>query len=151
MGSFGVWHWFIVAVLVLLVWKALRPTPGGARKERAMASSRPLGVMADVVGESYHTAGFRRLKKRLQADEDAEQVVEATLRLDEGNAHDDQAVAVFVGGEKLGNLSRHNARAYRAELRRRHGATTADRQVPAQIYWGGEDEIYSISVDLGAI
>ena len=45
-----------------------------------------------------------------------EGVVDAVLMREDDNPHDDQAVAVFIDGERVGYLSRADARRYRADL-----------------------------------
>ena len=42
--------------------------------------------------------------------------IDATLQLEDSNPYDDQAVAVHLGGQRAGYLSRANARLYRADL-----------------------------------
>lgn len=63
----------------------------------------------DVVGES-------RYQHVLEAAGARGAVVEAALVLDDANAHDDQAVAVTIGGSICGYLRRDAARRYRADL-----------------------------------
>ncbi|MBI3437880.1 MAG: hypothetical protein HY054_04395 [Proteobacteria bacterium] len=45
-----------------------------------------------------------------------EGVVEAVLMREDDNPYDDQAVAVFLDGERAGYLARADARRYRADL-----------------------------------
>lgn len=63
----------------------------------------------NVVGVSQYQPALARAAQRGGA-------VMATLLLEDGNPHDDQAVAVHIAGERVGYLSRANARAYRADL-----------------------------------
>jgi len=63
----------------------------------------------DVVGVSQY-------QRVIEAAGEKGDVVMAMLVLEDSNPYDDQAVAVHLGGQRAGYLSRANARAYRADL-----------------------------------
>ncbi|MBS0385440.1 MAG: hypothetical protein JSS00_08825 [Proteobacteria bacterium] len=87
------------------------------------------------------------------AEEGAEAgVVEAVLAREDDNPHDDQAVAVFIGGERAGYLSRADARRYRADLAAAGDATLSVR-CKARIVGGfetksGERAHFGLKLDL---
>ncbi|MES1200176.1 MAG: hypothetical protein ABUS57_01855 [Pseudomonadota bacterium] len=58
-------------------------------------------------------AQYQPVLARAAADEPD---IEAALAPENDNPHDDQAVAVLIGGERAGYLSRDDARRYRAHL-----------------------------------
>jgi hypothetical protein len=74
----------------------------------------PQGVGGiDVVGESYHRAAIEgAIGGRRHAD-GVRVTVDACLVWERGNSHDPNAVAVNIGHEVCGYLSRGNAAAYR--------------------------------------
>ncbi|HJS79177.1 MAG TPA: hypothetical protein VJ748_01030 [Vitreimonas sp.] len=69
----------------------------------------PGAFAVDVVGVSQY-------QRVLEAAAERGGAISATLFLESDNPHDDQAVAVYIAGERAGYLSRANARAYRADL-----------------------------------
>lgn len=69
----------------------------------------PGAFAVDVVGESQY-------QRVLEAAAEEGAVVTAALILEDSNPYDDQAVAVHIDGQRVGYLSRANARAYRADL-----------------------------------
>ena len=99
----------------------------------------------DVVGVS------RRQDVLERASEEGA-VVEAHLVLDDENAHDSEAVAVYLGDELAGYLSRENARRYRADLAAA-GAPRASVRCKAKIVGGfetanGERAHFGLRLDL---
>lgn len=76
----------------------------------------------------------------------------ATLRLEDDNPHDDQAVAVELAGARVGYLSRADARRYRADLVAA-GAARAIVRCKAKIIGGfetatGERAHFGLRLDL---
>lgn len=90
----------------------------------------PGAFAVDVVGEAQY-----QLVLAAAAEQGA--IVGATLLLEDDNPYDDQAVAVYVDGERAGYLSRANARAYRADLAAA-GAPRARVRCKAKIVGGFE-------------
>ncbi len=75
--------------------------------EIEVVGSGAFGV--DVVGES-------RYQGVLEGAVDDGAIVDVVLLLEDDNPYDDQAVAVTIGGQRCGYLSRADARRYRAAL-----------------------------------
>lgn len=99
----------------------------------------------DVVGESQY-------QRVLEAAAVEGGVVDAMLMLEDSNPYDDQAVAIHVGGERAGYLSRANARLYRADLTAA-GAERATVRCKARIVGGfettrGERAHFGLKLDL---
>jgi hypothetical protein len=64
---------------------------------------------------AVNVVGVSQYQRVLEAAAE-EGVVDAVLMREDDNPHDDQAVAVFIDGERTGYLSRADARRYRADL-----------------------------------
>lgn len=140
MGSFSIVHWAIVALIAWGIWRVLK---GGARIKW------PGRYSVEVVGESFYEKSFKKLVKRFKpSDRDEEAWVNAVLRLDDNNPHDSNAVAVLIEGLQVGHLSRDMAVSYRAWLKRAFGKAKSELSVPARLYFGGEDGLFSVSLDL---
>lgn len=105
----------------------------------------PGAFAVDVVGVSRRQDVLERA-----AEEGA--VAEARLVLDDANPHDSEAVAVYLGDELAGYLSRENARRYRADLAAA-GAPRATVRCRAKIVGGfetpsGERAHFGLRLDL---
>lgn len=92
----------------------------------------PGAFAVDVVGVSQY-------QRVLEAAADEGAIVSATLILEDSNPYDDQAVAVHLNGERIGYLSRANARFYRADLAAA-GAERANVRCKAKIVGGFETQ-----------
>jgi hypothetical protein len=105
----------------------------------------PGAFAVDVVGVS------RRQDVLGRAAEDGA-IVEARLILEDDNPHDSEAVAVHIGSELVGYLSREKARLYRADLAAA-GAPRATVRCKAKIVGGfetanGERAHFGLRLDL---
>lgn len=156
--------WFVLVVAAAwLVWKASsqrndspRASPKRA-SQRAAAQSENFAWPSlgrfdfEVVGESHCQDALRRFAGD-HGTASAETQCVAELHLDSLNAHDKSAVEVRVQGERVGFLSRNNARSFR----RRLGAKKLGGQrtyCDAMIVggWtdhGGEKKHYGIRLDM---
>jgi hypothetical protein len=79
-------------------------------------------------------------------------VVDAVLKREDDNPHDDQAVAVFIDGQRAGYLSRADARRFRADLAAA-GDSTLSVRCKAKIVGGfetktGERAHFGLKLDL---
>jgi len=79
-------------------------------------------------------------------------IVEAVLAREDDNPHDDQAVAVTIAGQRAGYLSRHDARAFRADIAAAGNAQLSVR-VKAKVVGGfetssGERAHFGLKLDL---
>lgn len=146
---------FLLLLVVGIVWFATRSRGRG----KPAAPSRPSGdpprirgpgrYEVEVVGESYHRDSFEALRRKHQPDDpDGESFGDAVLTLEDENPHDSQAVAVHLEGYPVGHLSRAMARDFRTAVRRDGLTQYKQFAVGARLYWGGEDRIYSVSIDL---
>jgi hypothetical protein len=82
----------------------------------------------EVVGESYYQENLWRLVGPRWPDERVRHPVYAVLIAEDDNPYDANAVAVWVQGQKVGHLSRADARRYRPgllSLQRRYGQPVA--------------------------
>jgi hypothetical protein len=100
----------------------------------------------DVVGVSRR----QDVLERAVAEQGA--IVEANLILEDENPHDSEAVAVQIGGELVGYLSREKARLYRADLAAA-GAPRVTVRCKAKIVGGfetarGERAHFGLRLDL---
>lgn len=99
-----------VVVAIKLTFEQLHPPATGT-----LAPGSPV----DVVGESYYQeAIFRAAGGYVEPDEsvrtDAREGALAELRPEPDNPYDAGAVGVYIGGLKVGHLSREDARTYRS-------------------------------------
>lgn len=156
MSSFSVWHWLILALIVLWIWRAAtRNRRPGSRPE----PSAPTGLYAkirgtghfdtEVVGESFYAEAFEELfRAHGVGDRDAEWFGDALLKLEPDNPHDRNAVGVYLEGRKVGHLSREMARDFRQAIVRDGLADRSEFAVTARVYWGGSERHHSVSLDL---
>jgi len=100
---------------------------------------------------AVNVVGVSQYQRVLEAAAEAG-VVDAVLMREDDNAYDDQAVAVFIDGERAGYLSRADARRYRADLAAAGDATLSVR-CAAKIVGGfetktGERAHFGLKLDL---
>jgi hypothetical protein len=93
------------------------------RSSTASSPSAPVGRLAgpgsfeiEVVGESHYQAALETICGGRTRDS-AEKFVDATLVLEDSNAHDKNAVRVDINGQTVGYLPRRTAKSYRSRLR----------------------------------
>jgi hypothetical protein len=65
---------------------------------------------------AVNVVGVSQYQRVLASAAEEGAALEAVLVLEDDNQYDDQAVAVHIGGERAGYLSRADARLYRADL-----------------------------------
>jgi hypothetical protein len=100
---------------------------------------------------AVNVVGVSQYQRILEAASD-EGVIDAVLMREDDNPHDDQAVAVFIDGQRAGYLSRADARRYRADLAAAGDATLSVR-CKAKIVGGfetktGERAHFGLKLDL---
>jgi len=100
---------------------------------------------------AVNVVGVSQYQRVLEAAAEAG-VIDAVLMREDDNAYDDQAVAVFIDGERAGYLSRADARRYRADLAAAGDATLSVR-CAAKIVGGfetktGERAHFGLKLDL---
>ena len=100
---------------------------------------------------AVNVVGVSQYQRVLEAAAEAG-VIDAVLMREDDNAYDDQAVAVFIDGERAGYLSRADARRYRADLAAAGDATLSVR-CKAKIVGGfetktGERAHFGLKLDL---
>jgi len=100
---------------------------------------------------AVNVVGVSQYQRVLEAAAEAG-VVDAVLMREDDNAYDDQAVAVFIDGERAGYLSRADARRYRADLAAA-GDATLNVRCAARIVGGfetktGERAHFGLKLDL---
>ena len=144
---------FSLCLLALLLWFGLGAARRRLAARRAMAMTariRGAGKYAvDVVGESHYRQNFVSLKAKAQPDDDDDEWFgDALLKLENANPHDGQAVAVFVDGLQVGYLSRSMARDFRSAMARDGLAARNEFAVGARLYWGGDEGLFSVTLDL---
>lgn len=144
MANFSLGHWLVVGFIVWLVYRMLRRS--GSQAGASVSTTRLDGESTvNVVGESFYREHFEQLYPRSNSGTDREEQTRATLRLDDANPHDDQAVAVFIKEMQVGHLSRDDARRYR----RAKGADRRDTLVSATVWVpGAPDYNYSVTLRL---
>jgi hypothetical protein len=97
---------------------------------------RAQGDLADIeiVGESFHEATIRTVRKRYGSDE-----FEIVLRAETGNPYDPNAVAVDVDGAPVGHLSREMAMSWQPLVLAARSEGFAVTGV-ARVYGGSADK-----------
>lgn len=151
MSSFSVWHWLIVGGVI---WVAVRVLSGGVRlfsggSRQVAPSGRPEATRynVNVVGESYYRDALESILGPA-AGTTEEVYMPASVELDDANVHDHQAVRIMIGGKKVGHLSRDDARRLRSTYAGPIAGGLRAWNVPARIYGGGDEELYSVSLAL---
>ena len=109
-----------------------------------VAIEGPGAFAVNVVGVSQY--------QRVLETAAEEGVVDAVLMREDDNPHDDQAVAIFISGERAGYLSRTDARRFRADLATAGDATLSVR-CKAKVVGGfetktGERAHFGLKLDL---
>lgn len=144
----------IVAVIAYVMLRK-RPASGSGSRMAvpgggAIAHIRGHGRYdVDVVGESHYAASFATLAQRHKPDDtEDESFGDAVLTLEDTNPHDAQAVAVSLEGLPVGYLSRDMARDFRQAIARAGLGKHRRFAVGARLYWGGDDGIFSVQLDL---
>lgn len=149
MSTFTVGHWLVVGVIVFLGYPFLRGFLGALVGRRSAPPQVVPGADAEyrvwAVGESHYRPALRKVLGAL-ADTEDEMYTPATLALDNANAHDPQAVKVLVQGTPVAYLSKDDARRFRRTYARQIAAGTRVWEVPARIYGGGDEELYSVAL-----
>jgi len=144
-------------VIAWLVWKSwtypprnLSPDSHAIGPADTLPKIRGNGRFSvEVVGESFHADSFNALIRQLRPDDlGGEWFGMATLTLDDGNAHDKNAVAVHILGRQVGHLGRDFAVEFRNALKRDGLQKFQEFGVDARLYWGGDDARHSVSLDL---
>ena len=103
----------------------------------------------DVVGESFYKDSFVELARRHKpTNADSESFGDAVLSLDDKNPHDRNAVAVHIEGLQVGHLSRSMAVDFRKAIARDGLQQHRQFAVAARLYWGGDEGLRSVSLDL---
>ena len=163
MGSFSIWHWLIFFGIAWLLWRTLRRATRakGAHPaaERAARYAAPGGSIAkirgngryevDVVGESFYADSFTELARRHRPEHnDDESFGDAVLTLEDDNPHDKNAVAVHIEGLQVGYLSREMAADFRQAIQRDGLQHHRQFAAAARLYWGGEEALQSVTIDL---
>jgi hypothetical protein len=141
----------IAAIAVWVVWRTTTAHGGAGHSTKASgtyARIRGPGVYAsEVVGESFYAENFEQFWGPRAGTED-ERFVDALLRLEDDNPHDNKAVGVYVERLKVGHLSKRLAREFRAALVRDGLAGRSEYAVAARLYAGGDERLFSVSLDL---
>jgi hypothetical protein len=119
------------------------------------AGKRSRRVEIDIEGPgkfAVDVVGVSQYQRVIEAAAQEGAIVGAMLVLEDSNPYDDQAVAVYVNGQRAGYLSRANARLYRADLAAA-GADHATVRCKAKIVGGfetqtGERAHFGLKLDL---
>lgn len=104
----------------------------------------------EIVGEANYQPTLRRLVGSENAAR-GDSLFTAKLVPENGNAYDDKAVGVYIGGQKVGHLSRQEARSFRRRLgaKKLTGCVTT---CPATIFGGrvvdGKTQSLGVWLDL---
>lgn len=89
---------------------ALRPAPKpSSRRPIAYRPPGNLWASTDVMGESHYKRAIGKALGRLRDGEDREVEVDAALVPEPKNRYDPNAIAIHIGGEVVGYLSREDA------------------------------------------
>ncbi|MDM0118864.1 hypothetical protein [Variovorax arabinosiphilus] len=116
--------WIVLFLIVAgVVWKAVKDAGARHTTVAAASASRTPGFHwpglgeydFEVVGESHYQRVLQRLAGE-HGDESAAKDCVAELYPDDGNVHDKRAVEVRVSGERVGFMSREDARSFRRRL-----------------------------------
>jgi hypothetical protein len=136
--------------------KAL-PPPSGVPYEPTLPDSAPAlhwsdggRFMVEVMTESRYQPTLKALAGA-HGDSAAAAAYAATLMLDEKNAYDYAAVAVFIEGRMVGYLSQQAAVKFRDLLRRKEATgqlSTCDAQVRGGALWQGKRLAYVVVLDV---
>lgn len=158
----------IIAIVATaaVVWLFTRPSRSAQRERSKRNTGTSAGQAAseppfhwptlgeydfEVVGESNYQRALQRLAGN-HGTESADVEVVAELHPEDNNRHDPKAVAVRVGGQTVGYLSREDARSFRRRLGQK-GLSSVTTTCGAQIVGGGtrrsgEKLSYGIRLDI---
>lgn len=116
----------LIAVVVVVAYYGLQYVVlkeavkrGRTNKARSTADMQRVSITGtrefdvEVVGESH----YQRALRQIAGAGEVRRYCAAELVPEDENPHDDKAVAVFIGGEQVGYLSRSDARAFRRRYR----------------------------------
>lgn len=126
-----------------------KPLPNILDANRALTAEAARELLGDqsysfeVVGESFYAQNFSALQKNVGLVDGHDWDDVATLVVDPGNKHSQNAVAVFVAGLKLGHVPEQNAPGVYKFLLQNGGYARAD----AAIYFSSADGKNSIWLD----
>jgi len=129
-------------VVYLLTRKSTESPPKNIARIRGDGS-----YSVEVVGESFYRAHFQRICGD-KAGTEAELFADAELVLEDDNPHDKKAVSIHVNGLKVGHLSRDMARNVRKALASDGISGHARYACGCRVYCGGEEQLFSVSLDL---
>ncbi len=157
----------IIAIVATaaVIWLFIRPSKAARRERVARSTAVPteqtssnqpfhwpaLGEYEfEVVGESHYQGVLQRLAGN-HGTESADVEIIAELQLDNNNPHDPKAVAVRVGGQTVGYMSREDAKSFRRRLGQKglNSTTTCGAQiVGGGTRHNGEKLSYGIRLDI---
>lgn len=107
--------WIVVAAAVTFVlWLGFRKRPGEPLGRIDPPTERAGQYLGEVVGESHYQRELAEVAGGYSAS-GHEIEIEARIVLEDDNPHDPLAVAVYIGTEKVGHLSRGHARRFRRD------------------------------------
>ena len=137
MTNFSIWQWLCVGFVVWLACRLLIPprpaiSDGPALGSGAGRRDRAPGHLLEVVDENFYQDNLRQLfppNRLAHAVAGDECSAVAVLRLEDDNPKDNQAVAVYIGGLKVGHLARDVALAHRCTRGPDEGDVTVDAVV----------------------
>lgn len=150
--------WLVVlAVLGVAAWLLMRNTEASAAPAPTFTARTeghirgPGDFDYDVVGESHYQHNIERIAGG-RSSQSANKACKATLLLDDGNAHDKNAVKVYIDGMVVGHLDREMAKSWRPQLRKQGlpvGNYTCDALVVGGWDKGGGDAgHFGVKLDL---
>lgn len=109
--------WIIgLAIAVYVLWRLLDTSGGTTTVQTAGNIQGPGDFACEVVGESNYQHHLEQIAGG-RSDESARLSKQAILVLEDDNAHDKNAVCVFIDGLRVGYLSRDMAKSYRRRLK----------------------------------
>jgi hypothetical protein len=89
---------------------------GGSKDTTLRATELPAGETVEIVGEANYQPAIARACGSTKW-EDVHCEITAAVVPEPGNEHDPNAVAIFIGGEKVGYLSRGDALDYQPAIK----------------------------------
>lgn len=101
----------------------------------------------NVVGESFYEQSFQTICGRRSGTQHVLNA-SAKLALDDMNKFDSKAVAVYINDLQVGHLSKEDARTFRRVIASKHPSGAREFSCHAQVYCGGPELVYSVSLDL---
>lgn len=149
----------VVAFFAWVIWRERRAGRAWREKQGQVAAGATPKIRgtgrfaAEVVGESFYRKNFASLfPPRGEEDDDMEVEIVVTMRLEDSNPHDSNAVGIYYQEKKLGHLPRQLAQDFRQAIARDKLSTWSEFLVDAVVIVSSDkDDHYSISVDLPVI